>query len=73
MYRVLKPGQKFAIYEWCLTEAFDPNNDEHQKVKEEIEFGNALPDIRITTQCLEAVKRAGFDVNITKYCIFPII
>ncbi|CAA7015943.1 unnamed protein product [Microthlaspi erraticum] len=62
MYRVLKPGQKFAIYEWCLTEAFDPNNYEHQKVKEEIEFGNALPGLRITTQVLEAVKRAGFDV-----------
>ncbi|CAH2035383.1 unnamed protein product [Thlaspi arvense] len=62
MYRVLKPGQKFAIYEWCLTDAFDPNNDEHQKIKAEIEFGNALPDIRLTTKCLEAVKNAGFDV-----------
>ncbi|KAE8676811.1 Cycloartenol-C-24-methyltransferase 1 [Hibiscus syriacus] len=26
IYRVLKPGQCFAAYEWCMTDAFDPNN-----------------------------------------------
>lgn len=33
IYRVLKPGQYFAAYEWCMTDAFDPNNQEHQKIK----------------------------------------
>ncbi|KAH9774422.1 cycloartenol-C-24-methyltransferase [Citrus sinensis] len=33
IYRVLKPGQCFAAYEWCLTDAFDPNNQEHKKIK----------------------------------------
>lgn len=33
IYRVLKPGQCFAAYEWCMTDAFDPNNQEHQKIK----------------------------------------
>ena len=33
IYRVLKPGQHFAAYEWCMTDAFDPNNQEHQKIK----------------------------------------
>nr|XP_027106903.1 cycloartenol-C-24-methyltransferase 1-like isoform X2 [Coffea arabica] len=28
----------------------------------EIELGNGLPDIRLTGQCLEAVKKAGFEV-----------
>ncbi|KAJ9685644.1 hypothetical protein PVL29_017613 [Vitis rotundifolia] len=62
IYRVLKPGQCFAAYEWCMTDAFDPNNQEHQKIKAEIEIGDGLPDIRLTTQCLEALKQAGFEV-----------
>ncbi|PIN08562.1 SAM-dependent methyltransferase [Handroanthus impetiginosus] len=62
IYRVLKPGQCFAAYEWCMTDAFDPNNKEHQKIKAEIELGNGLPDIRLTRECLETVKKAGFEV-----------
>ncbi|CAA2958172.1 cycloartenol-C-24-methyltransferase [Olea europaea subsp. europaea] len=62
IYRVLKPGQCFAAYEWCMTDVFDPNNQEHKKIKAEIELGNGLPDIRLTHQCLEAVKKAGFEV-----------
>lgn len=30
---MLKPGQCFAAYEWCMTDAFDPDNAEHQKIK----------------------------------------
>ncbi|CAA6659151.1 unnamed protein product [Spirodela intermedia] len=62
IYRVLKPGQHFAAYEWCMTESFDPNNENHQKIKAEIELGNGLPEIRTTAQCLDAVKKAGFEV-----------
>ncbi|XP_058788531.1 cycloartenol-C-24-methyltransferase [Vicia villosa] len=62
IYRVLKPGQCFAAYEWCMTDSFDPNNQEHQKIKAEIEIGDGLPDIRLTTKCLEALTQAGFEV-----------
>ncbi|PIN27157.1 SAM-dependent methyltransferase [Handroanthus impetiginosus] len=62
IYRVLKPGQCFAGYEWCMTDTFDPNNKDHQKIKAEIELGNGLPDIRFTSQCLEALKQSGFEV-----------
>ena len=30
---VLKPGQCFAAYEWCITDSFDPKNEEHQRIK----------------------------------------
>jgi hypothetical protein len=30
---MLKPGQCFAAYEWCITESFDPLNQEHQRIK----------------------------------------
>ncbi|KAG9147777.1 hypothetical protein Leryth_018822 [Lithospermum erythrorhizon] len=62
IYRVLKPGQHFAAYEWCMTDSFDPNSEEHQRIKAEIELGDGLPDIRSTRQCLEALKQAGFEV-----------
>ncbi|KAI3831851.1 hypothetical protein MKX03_022223 [Papaver bracteatum] len=62
IYRVLKPGQHFAAYEWCMTDSFVGSNQEHQKIKASIEIGNGLPDIRNTKQCLEALKLAGFEV-----------
>nr|VDC78729.1 unnamed protein product [Brassica rapa]VDC86177.1 unnamed protein product [Brassica oleracea] len=33
-------------------------------VKAEIEIGDGLPDIRLTSKCLEALKQAGFEVSI---------
>ncbi|KAG6761069.1 hypothetical protein POTOM_034261 [Populus tomentosa] len=66
IYRVLKPGQCFAAYEWCMTDSFDPRNQEHQKIKAEIEIGDGLPDIRLTGQCIDALKKAGFEVMWSK-------
>ncbi|KAB5541014.1 hypothetical protein DKX38_013988 [Salix brachista] len=66
IYRVLKPGQCFAAYEWCMTDSFDPLNQEHQKIKAEIEIGDGLPDIRLTGQCIDALKKAGFEVMWSK-------
>jgi hypothetical protein len=60
---VLKPGQCFATYEWCVTDHYDEINPEHQKIKAEIELGNGLPDIRSTRQCLQAAIDAGFEVS----------
>jgi len=60
--RVLKPGAMFACYEWCMTDAFDPENSEHQKVKKGIEIGNGLPDIRTCKQVDEALRQAGFEI-----------
>ncbi|KAM4091936.1 hypothetical protein ACJW30_09G174000 [Castanea mollissima] len=62
IYRVLKPGQCFAAYEWCITDSFDPLNQEHQRIKGEVELPNGLPGIRSMGQCLEALKVAGFEI-----------
>lgn len=59
----MKPGQCFAVYEWCITDHYDPDNATHKRIKDEIELGNGLPDIRSTRQCLQAVKDAGFEVR----------
>jgi hypothetical protein len=50
VYRVLKPGSYFVSYEWVATEKFDPNNKEHVRIMDEINFGNGLP-VRWQTPC----------------------
>ncbi|CAA0812208.1 Cycloartenol-C-24-methyltransferase [Striga hermonthica] len=45
-----------------MTDSDDPNNKEHQQIKAEIKLGNGLPDIRLTHQCLDALKKTGFEV-----------
>lgn len=62
IYRVLKPGQVFATYEWCLTSAYDSNDAEHARMKLDIEEGNGLPDIITTSECYKSLVSAGFEV-----------
>ena len=62
MYRTLKPGAVFACYEWCMTDQYDANNPEHQRLKKDIEEGNGLPDIIDTKACLRAMREAGFEI-----------
>jgi len=67
VYRVLKPGGKFASYEWVLNEnSFDPQNEEHLTIKYEIEKGNCLPDLITDKAVLEYFKQSGFDVLYTE-------
>ena len=60
--RVLRPGACFAGYEWCLTETFDPGNAEHQRIKNDIMIGNALPDIAGVPEIGTALRIAGFEL-----------
>jgi sterol 24-C-methyltransferase len=60
--RCIKPGGIFAVYEWCMTDKYDPNNLEHQRLKKDIEEGNGLPNIIDCKQCLVAMEAAGFEI-----------
>ena len=60
--RVLKPGGVFASYEWCLTDAYDPTNAEHRRIRQEILIGNGLPTARTCEDVLTAMKKAGFEI-----------
>ena len=62
VFRTLKPGATFAVYEWCMTDNFDPTNKDHLRMKKQIEEGDGLPDICHTSVCLEAMKKAGFEI-----------
>lgn len=62
IFRVLRPGACFAGYEWCLTEDFDPRNAAHLRIKKDIERGNGLPDIAVTSEICTALRMAGFEL-----------
>lgn len=60
--RVLKPGGLFLSYEWVSTERFDPRNEDHVRIMDEINFGNGLPEMRTWKQAEEAGKAAGLEL-----------
>lgn len=62
IFRVLKPGQFFACYEWCLTPLYDPNNAEHVLIKKRIEEGDGLPDMATQEEVVQALVNVGFEV-----------
>jgi sterol 24-C-methyltransferase len=33
IFRVLKPGGVFGVYEWLMTDAYDNNNPEHKAIR----------------------------------------
>lgn len=61
--RVIKPGTCFVVYEWCMTDRYDPNNKKHQEIKHRIELGDGLPEMETTKQVVEYIKKAGFEVE----------
>lgn len=36
IYRVLKPGGRFAMYEWITTDKYNPKDPHHVKIKDDI-------------------------------------
>jgi sterol 24-C-methyltransferase len=64
IFRVLKPGGVFGCYEWCMTDDYDESNAEHRRIAHGIEIGNGIPKMRRISECLEALRNVGFEVEI---------
>ena len=62
IYRVLKPGALFWGQEMCMTDKFDPEDERHQAIRQELMLGIALKDIATTDQVDRALVTAGFEV-----------
>jgi sterol 24-C-methyltransferase len=60
--RVLRPGGRFAGYEWCVTDRFDPDNPDHLEIAHTIQEGNALPPLLPTPAIDAALSDAGFEL-----------
>lgn len=60
--RLLKPGGRFASYEWCMTDRFDPADPHHVRLKNDIEAGTGVPDL-VQRQAIDPVLReVGFEL-----------
>ena len=62
IYRVLKPGALFWGQEMCMTDLYDPANDRHAAIKQELRHGIALKDIATFGEVNRALETAGFEV-----------
>ena len=62
VFRVLKPGALFWGQEMCLTGEFDPKDDQHRAIEEDLMRGIALKDIATFGEVNHALEAAGFQV-----------
>lgn len=60
IFRVLKPGGRFGVYEWVMTDAFDETNPEHRAIRLGIERGDGIPNMWTRADAIAAMKAAGF-------------
>ena len=59
IYRVLKPGALFWGQEMCMTDKFDPNDNRHRAIKQDLMRGIALQDIATMGEVDRAVEENG--------------
>ena len=62
IYRVLKPGALFWGQEMCMTDKFNPDENRHRAIKQELMQGIALKDIATFGEVNRALETAGFEV-----------
>ncbi|MCY3766823.1 MAG: class I SAM-dependent methyltransferase, partial [Gemmatimonadetes bacterium] len=62
IFRVLKPGALFWGQEMCLTEKFDPKDERHRSIRQDLMRGIALKDIATFGEVNHALGAAGFQV-----------
>ncbi len=62
IYRVLKPGALFWGQEMCMTDKFDPDDNRHRAIKQDLMHGIALKDIATMGEVNRALETAGFQI-----------
>ena len=45
VFRLLKPGARFGVYEFCMTDRFDSQDPIHLKLKADLQLGGGLLNI----------------------------
>lgn len=66
IYRVLKPGGVFGVYEWLMTDAYDNDNPRHREIRLGIEQGDGISNMVRVSDGLEAIKAAGFELEVAR-------
>lgn len=62
IFRVLKPGGVFGVYEWLMTDNYDNDNREHRRIRLGIEQGDGISNMVRVSEGLQAFRDAGFEL-----------
>lgn len=62
IFRVLKPDQNFACYEWCLTPLYKETKSHHCRIKKNIEDYEGITNLTTHKECLQSLLNVGFEV-----------
>ena len=63
IFRVLKPGGVFGVYEWLMTDKYDNENPRHREIRLGIEIGDGISNMEKIDVALAAMKAAGFELE----------
>ncbi|MDE0231194.1 MAG: methyltransferase domain-containing protein [bacterium] len=66
VFRLLKPGARFAAYEYAVTDRFDPQDPHHLQLKADIQLGGGLLVIDDRETIDNALVSVGFEVLETR-------
>jgi sterol 24-C-methyltransferase len=64
IFRVLKPGGVFGVYEWLMTDKYDNDNPHHRELRLGIEQGDGISNMVRVSEGLRAIKAAGFELEL---------
>jgi len=64
IFRVLKPGGVFGVYEWLMTDKYDNDNPRHREIRLGIEIGDGISNMEKIEVALAAIKAAGFELEL---------
>ncbi len=65
-FRLLKPGGPLGVYEYCMTERFNPDDPLHARIKADLQLGGAMLVIDDMPTVDNALHTVGFDVLETR-------
>ena len=66
IFRVLKPGGVFGVYEWLMTDKYDNEDPRQREIRLGIEQGNGISNMVKISECLAALKAAGFEIELNE-------
>lgn len=64
IFRVLKPGGVFGVYEWLMTDKYNNDNPHHREIRLGIEQGNGISNMVTISEGIAAIKAAGFELEL---------
>lgn len=64
IFKVLKPGGVFGVYEWLMTDNYDNTNEHHREIRLGIELGDGISNMVKISEGIAAIKAAGFELEL---------